>query len=151
MSSRQRKQKPALRDEGWSFLAQVCSDQQWQRCLDLSGVSIGALMDYVKTLASPQNFKAFEEANLPPDVLAERRKAEAEKRDAEEKAKRTIYTDGRTPRISQQRIVESVTKAKGEWKSLERVNAEETAKKLAAQKAKREHGDLVPFPEPEWE
>lgn len=90
VSKRNRKAKATLRAEAYSWLAQYCTDTQWNRILDLREISLEAVLDYIKTSTDSQTFEQFEAVNLPPEVLAERRKKAAEAKQREEDARRTI-------------------------------------------------------------
>ena len=90
MSKKHRK-KPKLSPAGWSWLAQNVGTDGWDRILDLREISLEAVFAFVKSQLAPEHYRQFEELNLPPDVLAERRTAEAARIKAEEDEKRRIY------------------------------------------------------------
>ena len=143
--TKSRKNKPALRPEGLAWLAQHANDSEWRRILDLHGVSLDALLTYVKGIMDHSSYRRFEEANLPPDVLAERRKAEAEKREAEEKAALTIY-QGKLPETTDERRILDSFKGRG-WKDATLTAAERAAEEKLRQE---EASGLVEIPRPEW-
>ncbi len=74
--NRTKKPKPTITAEGWSWVA-AHTGADWPRILDLRQISIEAVFAFVKDRMSAEGYAAFEELNLPPDVVAERRKAEA--------------------------------------------------------------------------
>ena len=147
MSKKNRTKKPKLTitAEGWSWLAQNTGDD-WPRLLDLKGISIEAVYSFVKARTTPEAFKAFEELNLPADIVAARRKAEARQKQADEAEKLTIYNglpEPQSVRDRQRDIVLGI----GRFKPLgmvEREKAEATAR------AQAEGEELFLIPEAEF-
>lgn len=129
--------KLTLKPQALAWLAKFCPPEVWQRCLALHDRNqILALLEYLRAEMSPEIFEQFEQNNLEPETLAARRKAEADRRAAEALASRTIYLDGRLPKITPEDMGRI---AKGEpvptWKTLPQVAAEEAqkeAERLAA-------------------
>ncbi len=129
MSRKNRKPKPAFLPTAYAWLAEHCSDTQWNRILDLREISLDAVLAYLKNITDAETFARFEEANLPADVLAERRKAEAAKIEAEEAEKRTIRNSIPPPTDAQ------IVAGKPLWRRLDYMTAEDVA---AAEKTLRE-------------
>lgn len=130
MSKRNR--KPTLLPTAYAWLAQHCSDTQWSRILDLREISVDAVLCYLRTITDAETFARFEEANLPAEVLAERRAAEAKRLEAEENERRTVRTDGIPPPTSAQ-----IVAGKPLWKSYSFLTEEEKAKIAKAREEDR--------------
>ena len=88
--SKKNKNRLTLKPEGLAWLAQNTNPDQWQRVLSLHDRNIPALFAYIKSTATDETYKKFEELNLPPEIVAERRRAEAAKIEAEMQEARTI-------------------------------------------------------------
>jgi hypothetical protein len=97
MSENRKANKPLLRPAALSLLAQRCGESEWQRILDLREISLEATLEYIKAIAPPDFYQQFLEAQMSVEELAARRKAEAEKKEAEERESRTIHM-GRLPK-----------------------------------------------------
>ena len=90
--SKKNKNRLTLKPEGLAWLAQNTNPDQWQRVLSLHDRNIPALFLFVKATATEEAYRKFEELNLSPEVVAERRKAEAAKKQAEMDEARTLGT-----------------------------------------------------------
>jgi hypothetical protein len=138
-----RKNRPSIRPEGLAWLAQVCSDTQFSRILSLHDRGqFTALLLYIKSLCDETTFAQFEEKNLEPAVLAERRKVEAEKREAEEREKRTIYADGRGVKPPDAQAILESFEGKG-WHAAALTQAEQAE---AAKLAEEERTGFIEIP-----
>ncbi len=145
MSKKNRTNKPLkITSEGWSWLAQNTGDD-WPRLLDLKDISIEAVYSFVKARATSTAYKAFEELNLPADVVAVRRKAEALKTQADEAEKRTIYNG--FPDHHEKNVLRAIMTGKPLLRPLGMLERERDA---AAAKARAEADELVLCPEAEF-
>ena len=143
MSRKNRKPKPtkpALLPTAYAWLAEHCSETQWNRILDLREISLEAVLAYLKNCTDKETFARFEEANLPPEVLAERRAAEAKRLEAEENERRKIRTDGIPPPTDAQ-----IVAGKPLWHPLAHQTPEE--KITAAKEAREKETGFVEMPE----
>src|SRR5262249_23281302 len=137
-----RKQPLTLQPQSLAWLATKASEQQFNRVLQLlDRGQILAIVEYVRAIADPDAFAEFETANLPPDILAARRKAEAEAKQREEDEKRTIRQDG-LPVVTAQTILKGP-----QWRSLGEPPEQEVQEQ--AQK-RRDAVELVSIPEGEF-
>ena len=96
MSSK-RRAKPLLRPAALSLLAQRCGETEWHRILDLREISVEATLDYIQAIAPADFYQQFLEAQMSAEELAARRKAEADKKAAEERESRTIHNHCPSP------------------------------------------------------
>jgi hypothetical protein len=102
---------------------------------------IAALFDYLKAIIPEELYREFEERNLPPAILAERRAAEAAKRQAEENEKRTIR-QGNVPAVTHADLLNPPR-----WRNLGPPSREEIEKQ---EQERRTAIEAIPIPEPEF-
>jgi hypothetical protein len=67
MSKKNRPKKPKLTISaaGWSWLATNAGTDGWDRILDLREISLEAVFAFVKSRMTPEDYRQFEELNLP--------------------------------------------------------------------------------------
>ena len=83
--------KLTLKPDALAWLAANCPADVWLRVIQLfDRKQYPALFSYLQQTTSPEIYRQFEEHTLEPEVLAERRKAEAAKKQAEMDEARTI-------------------------------------------------------------
>jgi hypothetical protein len=128
LSKKNRPKKLTISAEGWSWLAQNTGPEGWDRILDLREISLEAVFAFVKSRMAPADYRQFEELNLPPEVLAERRRIETARIKAEEEEKRTIYNE--SP-ISKKQIINDLLSNRTRFRPLGFYEAEKAAKEAA--------------------
>jgi hypothetical protein len=138
--NRTKKAKLTISAEAWSWLAQNVGED-WPRVLDLRAISLEAVYSFVKARTSVETYKQFEELSLPPEVLAERRRAEAARIKAEQEEKRRIYNE--SPQ-SKDQLISDIIRQRPRFRPLGWAEAEQAAKE-AAEKAAGE--ELFEIPE----
>ena len=83
--------KLTLKPDALAWLAANCPADVWLRVIQLfDRKQYAALFSYLQQTTAPEIYRQFEEHTLEPEVLAERRKAEAAKKEAEMIEARTI-------------------------------------------------------------
>jgi len=107
-----RKPKLTIKPQALTWLAVRCSDKEFNRAIVFYDRGlIESLLEYVRAITDEETYRQFEESNLPPEALAERRQVEAERIQAEEDARRTIR-EGDQPPITHREILSD-----GRWRS----------------------------------
>lgn len=141
--SKNRKAKVKLTPLSWVWLAKTCAQREWERVQDLAKISAEAAVAYVQALTDAATFEGFEET-FRPEVVAARRKAEAEKKEAEERDKRTIHHGlAPSPYLNLERgSVEPI------WRAAQLTEAE---RKEAEERAEQERTGMRAIPVTEWE
>jgi hypothetical protein len=142
MSKSRKASKPLLRPAALSLLAQRCGEGEWRRVLDLREISVEATLDYIKAIAPPEFYQQFLEAQMSPEELAARRKAEAEKKEIEERESRTIYQSA--PKVTQADLL----REQGGWRAATLTEAERAE---AAKQAEEERTGTRAIPKPEFD
>ena len=146
MSKNRKAAKPLLRPAALSLLAQRCADTEWQRVKDLREMSLEALLDYVRSISPADFYQQFLEAQMSAEELAARRKAEAEKTEAEEQARRTIH-HGKLPEASEEQKMADFVQGRG-WHPATLTEAERIE---AARQAEEERTGTRLIPPAEFE
>lgn len=142
MSKNRKANKPLLRPAALSLLAQRCGETEWQRILDLREISLEATLDYIQAIAPADFYQQFLEAQMSAEELAARRKAEADKKEAEEREKRTIYQD--LPKVTTGDIVAE----RGGWRD---ATLTERERQEAAKLAEEERTGTRAIEEPQFD
>jgi hypothetical protein len=142
--------KLTLKPDALAWLATNCPADVWLRVLQLfDRKQYAALFSYLQQTTSPEVYRQFEERNLEPEILTERRKAEAAKQKTIENEQKTMGTGltGLPPIGSLDAVMGG-----GTWKPLILTKDREAAEE-AAEEARRhhnlEHYEIL-IPEEKW-
>lgn len=143
--SKHRKAKPTLKPEALAWLAEKLPADAWQKVLDLHRVSMPALFEYVRRIADDVYYQEFVDLN-EPEIAAERRKKEAERKEAERQQSLTIYP-GTLPKVSEEQRILDGLQGKG-WHA---TTLTEREREEAATQAEEERSGTRAIPPAEFD
>jgi hypothetical protein len=141
--NRNKKPKPTISADAWSFLAQTADSENWQRLLDLKNISVEAVLAFAQSRMALETYKHFEELSMSPEALQYRRMQEAAKRKADEIESLTIHA-GLVPKLNLQK---ELTVGGPRWRPLGQLEAERERKEL---EEKARGNELFIIPEAEF-